>query len=52
MATPHVAGTIAYLIGNEGNLPPAEMANKLNSLAVSGVLSGIRKCSPLFLEVC
>lgn len=44
MATPHVAGAIAYLIAKDGNLPPAEMAAELNSLAVYGALSGVREC--------
>ena len=42
-ATPHVAGLVAYLIGLSGNLTPAAMSAKIQSLSVKGVLTGIRK---------
>ncbi|KAF9473509.1 serine protease [Pholiota conissans] len=41
MATPHVAGLIAYLIGLQGNTTPAAMSTKLKSLAVKNALSGL-----------
>ncbi|KAJ3483614.1 hypothetical protein NLI96_g6193 [Meripilus lineatus] len=41
MATPHVAGLIAYLISHSGNTTPAAMSTKLKSLAVKGVLTSI-----------
>jgi len=41
MATPHVAGLIAYFIALQGNLTPAAMSTKLKSLSTMGVLSGI-----------
>ncbi|KAH9485655.1 Alkaline serine protease [Psilocybe cubensis] len=41
MATPHVAGLVAYLIAKDGNVSPAAMATKLQSLAVKGVLTSI-----------
>ncbi|KAF8641441.1 hypothetical protein AX16_009954 [Volvariella volvacea WC 439] len=41
MATPHVAGLVAYLIGLEGNKSPADMSDRLKQLAQKGVLSGI-----------
>ncbi|KAF8161600.1 serine protease [Crassisporium funariophilum] len=41
MATPHIAGLIAYLVGKDGNVTPAEMATKLKGLSVKGVLTGI-----------
>ncbi|KAJ3488940.1 hypothetical protein NLI96_g2489 [Meripilus lineatus] len=41
MATPHVAGLIAYLISHNGNASPATISNTLKSLAVKGVLTGI-----------
>jgi len=41
MATPHVAGLIAYLIGLRGNVSPAAMSTQLKSLALNGVLTGI-----------
>ncbi|KIM41100.1 hypothetical protein M413DRAFT_445822 [Hebeloma cylindrosporum] len=41
MATPHIAGLIAYLIGLQGNTSPADMSNKLKNLGLKGVLSGI-----------
>ena len=43
MATPHVAGLIAYFIGRHGNISPAAMSSLLKSFAVRGVLTGIRK---------
>jgi len=43
MATPHVAGLIAYYISIFGNVSPANMASTLKSYAVNGVLSGIRE---------
>ncbi|KAF9562998.1 serine protease [Agrocybe pediades] len=42
MATPHVAGLVAYLIGKDGNVSPAAMASKLVSLSVKNALTGIR----------
>ncbi|KDR86145.1 hypothetical protein GALMADRAFT_261704 [Galerina marginata CBS 339.88] len=41
MATPHIAGLIAYLIGLQGNITPASMSTKLKSLSVKSVLTGI-----------
>ncbi|KAA1471520.1 serine protease [Dentipellis sp. KUC8613] len=41
MATPHVAGLIAYLIGRDGNASPASISSTLKGLGVSGALSGI-----------
>lgn len=41
-ATPHIAGLVAYLIGLNGNVSPATMSANIKSLALSGVLSGIR----------
>ncbi|KAH6901640.1 serine protease [Coprinopsis sp. MPI-PUGE-AT-0042] len=43
MATPHVAGVVAYLIGKDGNVTPAAMATKLNNLSLSGAITGIPK---------
>ncbi|KAF9031932.1 serine protease [Panaeolus papilionaceus] len=41
MATPHVAGLIAYLICLEGNVTPAAMSTKIKYYAIQGSLSGI-----------
>ncbi|KAF8662094.1 hypothetical protein AX16_001204 [Volvariella volvacea WC 439] len=41
MATPHVAGLSAYLISKDGNLSPAALSTKIQSLAVKGVLTNI-----------
>lgn len=43
MATPHVAGVIAYLIGKDGNITPAAMATKLKSLSTKNALTGVRE---------
>ncbi|KAJ3576376.1 hypothetical protein NP233_g467 [Leucocoprinus birnbaumii] len=41
MATPHIAGLIAYLISVRGNTSPAAMTSLLQSLSQKGVISGI-----------
>ncbi|KAK0215376.1 serine protease [Armillaria fumosa] len=41
MATPHVSGLVAYLIGLNGNQSPAAISSLIKSLGVSGVLSSI-----------
>ncbi|EAU82190.1 serine protease [Coprinopsis cinerea okayama7 len=41
MATPHVAGLVAYLIGRDGNVSPAAMATKIINSSVNGALSGV-----------
>ncbi|GLB45549.1 putative peptidase S8 family protein [Lyophyllum shimeji] len=41
MATPHISGLIAYLIGLNGNVSPATMSSNIKSLALKGVLYNI-----------
>ncbi|KAJ2919609.1 hypothetical protein MD484_g772, partial [Candolleomyces efflorescens] len=41
MATPHVAGVVAYLIGKDGNVSPAAMEAKIKSLSTKSVLTGV-----------
>ncbi|KAG9084815.1 Suppressor of the cold-sensitive snRNP biogenesis mutant brr1-1, partial [Ceratobasidium sp. 370] len=41
MAAPHVAGVVAYLLAFEGPHTPAEMKTRVQSLALTGVLSNI-----------
>ncbi|KAH6910894.1 serine protease [Coprinopsis sp. MPI-PUGE-AT-0042] len=41
MATPHVAGLVAYLIAKDGNISPAAMETKVRNLAAVGYLSGL-----------
>ncbi|KAJ3514772.1 hypothetical protein NLJ89_g2171 [Agrocybe chaxingu] len=41
MATPHVAGLVAYLISKEGDASPAEMETKIKAYALNGILTGI-----------
>jgi len=43
MATPHVAGFAAYLLGLDSSLTPASIDSTIKSNALTGVLSGIRK---------
>ena len=51
MATPHIAGLIAYLICLQGNISPAAMSTKLKTLSLKGVLSGIRELiSPYYVQ--
>lgn len=42
MATPHVAGVVAYLISKDGNVSPAAMETKIKNLATKNAISGIR----------
>jgi cerevisin len=49
MATPHVAGLVAYLISTNGDSSPSAVANLISSLAVSDALSGVRKYPPLYI---
>ncbi|SJL11639.1 uncharacterized protein ARMOST_15045 [Armillaria ostoyae] len=44
IATPHVSGLVAYLIGLNGNQSPAAISSLIKSLGISGVLSNIREC--------
>ncbi|KAK0452830.1 serine protease [Desarmillaria tabescens] len=41
MATPHVSGLVAYLIGLNGNQSPAAMSTLIKSLGISGALTSI-----------
>ena len=43
MATPHVAGFAAYLLGLDSSLTPASVDSTIKSNALAGVLTGIRK---------
>jgi subtilisin family serine protease len=43
MATPHVAGYAAYLLGLDSTLSPDDIASSIDSGALSGALSGIRE---------
>jgi subtilisin family serine protease len=41
MATPHVAGLAAYILGFEGKKTPSALATRLQALALKGKISGI-----------
>ena len=43
MATPHVAGFAAYLLGLDSSLTPAKIAEIIKEKARDGILSGVRK---------
>lgn len=43
MATPHVAGVVAYLIAKDGNISPAAMETKIKNLSTKNAISGIRQ---------
>ncbi|KIM37988.1 hypothetical protein M413DRAFT_448033 [Hebeloma cylindrosporum] len=49
MATPHIAGLVAYLIGKDGNISPAVMETKIKNLSVKNVLTGIPSGTVNFL---
>ena len=46
MATPHVAGYAAYLLGLDSSLSPTDIASCIDGTALNGVLSDIREFSP------
>ncbi|RKF65560.1 Subtilisin-like protease 2 [Erysiphe neolycopersici] len=46
MATPHIAGLVAYLIGLEKLSSPIEVSNRISSLAVNGQISGLPYNTP------
>ena len=41
MATPHVAGLAAYLLGFEGKKTPAALGSRIQTLANKNKISGI-----------
>lgn len=43
MATPHVAGYAAYLLGLDSTLSPVDITSTIGSNALSNVISGIRE---------
>jgi cerevisin len=43
MATPHVAGYAAYLLGIDSSLTPTQIAEYIKDKALNGVLSGVPK---------
>lgn len=51
-ATPHVSGTVALIISQDGNKSPAEMAKAIDDLSTKGVIGGKLAGSPnSFLKV-
>ena len=50
MATPHVAGLLAYLISVNGNSSPASLTSTLKGLGQSGVLTGIRESESIYAQ--
>jgi len=44
MATPHVAGLLAYLIGVNGNGSPKDLTATLKNLADADAVHGAREC--------
>ena len=50
MATPHVAGYAAYLLGLDSSLSPDAVASSIGSGALSGALSKIRELFLLMLH--
>jgi hypothetical protein len=41
MATPHVAGLAAYILGLEGKKTPAALSTRLTSLATTSKITGL-----------
>jgi subtilisin family serine protease len=42
MATPHVAGLAAYILGLEGKKTPAALSTRLVALSTTGKITGLR----------
>jgi uncharacterized protein (DUF3820 family) len=42
MATPHVAGLAAYLLGFEGKKNPAALSGRLTALSLKNKITGLR----------
>jgi cerevisin len=43
MSTPHVAGLVAYLLGLDSTLSPAEVETTIKARALTNVLTGVRE---------
>lgn len=43
MATPHIAGLVATIIGRDGNSSPANISTTIQTLSTKGELTGIRE---------
>ena len=43
MATPHVAGFVAYLLGSDSTLTPAQIAEIIKERSLEDVLGGVRE---------
>lgn len=41
MATPHVAGLAAYILGFEGKRTPAALSSRLTALSLKNKISGV-----------
>jgi cerevisin len=50
MATPHVSGLVAYMLGLDSSLSPAQVENALKAQAQKDVLTGVREYHPLSLD--
>ena len=46
MATPHVAGFAAYLLGLDSSLTPAQVAKLIDTKSLKNVLGGVREFFP------
>ena len=44
MATPHVAGFAAYLLGLDSSLTPDQIAETIDKLSLKNVLGNVREC--------
>lgn len=47
MATPHIAGLAAYLIGLEGSRTPAALCSRIQSLSTKNVIANVGSGSPV-----
>lgn len=43
MATPHVSGLVAYLLGLDSTLSPAQVETTIKNQALNNVISGVRE---------
>ncbi|CAH1763888.1 10810_t:CDS:1 [Entrophospora sp. SA101] len=50
-ATPHVTGTVALIISQDGNKTPAAMAKAINTLSTKGAIDDLKGSADSFLRV-
>jgi len=52
MATPHVSGLVAYILGLDSSLSPAQVDAAIKQQALNNVISGVREYHPQLHRSC